>query len=143
MVSSKFHARSTGPVQSTTRQPVEGRSKDGGLRFGEMEVWTLIDHGAAEVLKDRIVDQSDLYHIVYCEACGCLAEEAPPQSVCGKKPGAYQLRRGGLPYCRHCKRSDTVREAHIPYAKKLLMQELGGLCLGTRFSKDPNPHFVV
>lgn len=136
MVAYKVHARSTGPVQSTTRQPVEGRSKDGGLRFGEMEAWTLKAHGAAAVLKDRLMDQSDAYQTVYCEACGWLAEPAPPSEYSGQ-------RRQGVGYCRHCQRSDTVHEIQIPHAEKLFSQELGGLMISTRLSKEEHPNFVV
>jgi DNA-directed RNA polymerase II subunit RPB2 len=140
MVGYKVHARSTGPVQSTTRQPVEGRSKDGGLRFGEMERWALEAHGASAVLKDRLMDQSDPHRTVYCEACGCLAEAAPP------KHGALNPQlaaRAGQPWCRHCRRSDTVREIDIPHAEKLFTQELSGLMVAQRFSHRENPQFVV
>ena len=72
MVKDKMHSRSTGPNVILTRQPVEGRSRDGGLRFGEMERDCILSHGASIFLKETLQDRSDNYRLFLCNSCGLV-----------------------------------------------------------------------
>ena len=72
MVTDKQHSRCIGPMVNLTRQPAEGRSRDGGLRFGEMERDCMISHGTSSFTKERIYDVSDKYSIHICKSCGLI-----------------------------------------------------------------------
>lgn len=123
MVVDKIHARSVGPRHLLTHQPVEGRSRNGGLRFGEMERDAVLSVGASHFLKDRLLDQSDPFTVYVCNTCGFMGENPPP-------PGTRMVRRTA--YCRYCDSAADLHPIVIPYAFKLLYQELAALHLGIR-----------
>ena len=103
MVLDKMHARAKGPKAILTRQPTEGRSRDGGLRLGEMERDCLIAYGASQLLLERLMHSSDAFEVDVCQTCGLL---------------------GYNNWCTHCDSSKAVVRLTIPYAAKLLVQEL-------------------
>jgi len=103
MVMDKMHARARGPRATLTRQPTEGRSRDGGLRLGEMERDCLIGYGATQLLLERLMISSDQFEVNCCQTCGLM---------------------GYAGWCTHCKSSKQVSKLTIPYAAKLLFQEL-------------------
>ena len=109
MSGDKIHSRSSGPVVSMTRQPAEGRSSHGGLRFGEMERDCMISHGTSSFVRERLMDVSDKYCIFVCNKCGLTATTNPDKQL-------YE--------CKKCSNYGDFSKSYIPYSCKLLFQEL-------------------
>jgi DNA-directed RNA polymerase II subunit RPB2 len=119
MVCDKIHSRnSNGPVVLLTRQPAEGRARDGGLRLGEMEVECNWGHGTMNFLKERFIDCSDNYRIFTCKKCGNIANVNPNQNI-------Y--------ICNLCNNKTNFAEIRIPFASKLLFQEIQSMGINTKF----------
>lgn len=119
MVCDKIHSRnSNGPVVLLTRQPAEGRARDGGLRLGEMEVECNWGHGTMNFLKERFMDCSDNYRIFTCKKCGNIANVNPTQNI-------Y--------ICNLCNNKTSFAELRIPFASKLLFQEIQSMGINTKF----------
>jgi DNA-directed RNA polymerase II subunit RPB2 len=109
MVNDKAHSRSTGPMVILNRQPTEGRSKDGGLRLGEMERDVLISGGYSAFLRERFYNAADKFSVYVCKKCGLVA--------------SYNDKYG-IHLCKTCDNRTEFSYVEIPYAYKLMAQEL-------------------
>ncbi len=119
MTCDKVHSRANqGPVVLMTRQPAEGRARDGGLRLGEMEQECLWSHGTMAFMRERNMECSDNYRVHVCRKCGMMATANPEKN-------AYS--------CRRCNNLTHFSEVRIPYACKLLFQEVQTMSIATRF----------
>jgi DNA-directed RNA polymerase II subunit RPB2 len=118
MVTDKIHARAKGPCQLLTRQPLDGRNKNGGLRFGEMEKDCAVSHGISFFLKERMMECSDMYTIEACRTCGLIGTQE--KGCCGEF---------------------NMEEFDVPYTYKLLCQELLSINIALRiFGHDALQH---
>ena len=109
MVVDKQHSRSIGPMVNLTRQPAEGRSRDGGLRYGEMERDCMCSHGAAAFNQGRLYHASDAYSVHVCKRCGMIAAFNNTMNI---------------HICKTCDNRKDFDYVEIPYACKLMFQEL-------------------
>jgi DNA-directed RNA polymerase II subunit RPB2 len=121
MVDDKIHSRASGPLVMLTRQPAEGRARDGGLRFGEMERDCLVAHGASEFLKERMLEVSDNFEVHLCRRCGLLGTVNQEQNI-------Y--------ICHACQEPTGFAKLRLPYAYKLFLQELESMNISSRLIPD-------
>ena len=119
MVNDKVHSRATGPMVNLTRQPAEGRSRSGGLRIGEMERDVLLSHGGAAFCKDRLYEASDKYVVNVCKKCGMIAAFND-----GKSNNFHTSSDFKVHLCNTCGNRTDFARVDMPYANKLMFQEL-------------------
>ena len=113
----KIHSRASGPLVMLTRQPAEGRAREGGLRFGEMERDCVAAHGVGEFTKERFMECSDQFPCYVCKRCGMLAVANPKDNLWS---------------CARCMNQTDFSAIQIPYASKLFLQELESMCITSR-----------
>lgn len=123
MVNDKQHSRSIGPMVNLTRQPAEGRARDGGLRFGEMERDCMISHGASRFTKGRLYDASDKFQVHVCKLCGMIVSYNDELHI---------------HKCHVCDNRTDFDYVEIPYACKLLFQELITMNVAPRLITSSN-----
>ena len=113
----KLHSRACGPLVMLTRQPAEGRAREGGLRFGEMERDCVAAHGIMEFTKERFMECSDGFKCYTCRKCGLIATANAEANIW---------------LCKACDNTTEFAAIHIPYAYKLLVQELETMNIASR-----------
>lgn len=125
-VEDKIHGRARGPRTLLTHQPPDGRSRDGGLRLGEMERDALIAHGISKFLNEKMMYNSDAYATYVCDICGLFAQRAP------RKENKTEPSPTDIYYCPNCNNVNKISKIMIPYAFKLLLQELMAMSVAPR-----------
>lgn len=163
MVSDKAQVRSLGKVNNLTRQPVKGRKKHGGIRFGEMERDSLLAHGASFLLHDRLMNCSDRHLTFVCKGCGGLlpaisvpavamqlqyadaldgvakASLRPVDAVIGGDTGRIN-RSQRAPLCRSCGTGEHCELVALPYVFRYLSNELAAMKVGVQLELESGPY---
>lgn len=126
LVQDKVHARQRGCKTILVHQPPEGRARNGGMRVGEMERDALIAHGISKYLKEKLMDVSDPYSVHVCDRCGLFAQrvKSPTNKTYPTEKDIY--------WCPSCNNYTNISKVVIPYAFKLLVQELMSMCIAPR-----------
>lgn len=131
MVSDKYQVRTVGPVQNLTQQPVKGRKRHGGIRFGEMERDSLLAHGTSFLLQDRLLNCSDYTQSLVCVACGSIL--SPIAHVNSEESDIKRHKRQQI-VCLSCKQTGKISVVAIPYVFKYLATEL--FAMGVKLQLD-------
>lgn len=113
---------------------VSRRSRDGGLRVGEMERDTIIAHGMAKYLKEKLMDTSDPYTTYVCDICGLFAQRMIKND---NKPYASST---DIYYCAACGNKTNISKVTIPYAFKLVIQEMLAMNIAARIRFDEDKY---
>lgn len=121
MVSDKFQVRTTGPIDVKTHQPVKGRKREGGIRFGEMERDAMIAHGTSAVIQDRLMNCSDKTSEIMCTRCGSIISIS---------------KKNSQKVCLLCNQSDKIASVSIPYVLKYLVAELASCNIRVKFDTE-------
>jgi len=132
MTADKIHSRARGPITVLTKQAPEGRTRDGGLRMGEMERDVVIAHGMAKFLKERLMDCSDPHTTYVCGKCGLFARREESRH---NKPTPSPT---DIWHCPPCENYNDIHKVMIPYAFKLMVQELLSMCIAPRIRVQKN-----
>ena len=130
MVNDKQHSRAIGPMVNLTRQPAEGRSRDGGFRIGEMERDVMLSHGISRFCRERLYDASDKYSIHVCRKCGMTASYNDGANKSFVKDD-YSVH-----LCKTCDNTTDFAKVEVPYAYKLMSQELQTINVVARLITD-------
>ena len=127
MVGDKFQVRSLGPVDPITRQPVKGRKNAGGIRFGEMERDSLLSHGTAFLLQDRLFNCSDKSTCYACTKCGSLLSTCLVTNDQSFETVSEEYT------CLQCESPRHVIQVSIPYVLRYLVAELASVNIKCQF----------
>lgn len=136
MVSDKWQVRSTGPVDVLTHQPIKGRKRGGGVRFGEMERDAMISHGASFLLQDRLFHCSDKVSVLICRACGTLL--GPMNKM--ERSGGHQKGGGGSSsstanaLCRLCQDGTQIGHVEVPYIFTYWVTQMSSVNINVRLN---------
>eukprot|EP01098_Paradermamoeba_levis_P003159 TRINITY_DN1474_c0_g1_i2.p1 TRINITY_DN1474_c0_g1~~TRINITY_DN1474_c0_g1_i2.p1 ORF type:complete len:130 (+),score=43.46 TRINITY_DN1474_c0_g1_i2:110-499(+) len=120
MVGDKYQVRSVGPVHSLTKQPVKGRKKGGGIRFGEMERDSLLAHGVSFLLRDRLMVCSDYSLTPVCKLCGGIVSTMVQDVGVGFTSDKKAT-------CLLCGSDKGIETIAIPYVFRYLITELASM----------------
>jgi DNA-directed RNA polymerase II subunit RPB2 len=144
MVKDKINYRALGPRTALTRQPVSGRANDGGLRIGEMERDSIISHGAADFLRESMMERGDKSYVAVCNKTGMISIFNPANNLFIspmadgplKFVGSFEGSDLRVEYITQFGRDFSV--ICIPYSLKLLIQELQTINLQMRVITEDN-----
>ena len=143
MTKDKINHRGRGPRTKLTRQPVQGRANDGGLRIGEMERDGLLGHGMTNMLQQSMMERSDAFRLAVCNHSGTIAvyNEARDVFLSPYQDGPLVFERSednsvnNASVQRH---GTSFSIIHVPYSFKLLWQELQALNIAMYVITDKN-----